>query len=72
MADLDNVNIYYGGEAYEVLGESLRNVKNEIYHVDNVKDIMNAAANSQNIYIIANYTAMFPLRDELISLQNSR
>lgn len=37
---------------------------------ENVKDLLEKAQKSKQIFIIANYTAMFPLQEELTKLSS--
>lgn len=58
-----NLTILYGGEASELLGELTGGIK-----VDNAHDVL--SYDNKLVFIIANYTAMFPLRDELIGMES--
>lgn len=66
IAGKDNIMIYYGGEAYSDIGRILNNNGIAAHRVGDAKDLISSAQNVKHIYIIANYTAMFPLREELL------
>lgn len=63
-----NLDVCFGGEAFDELAECFRTKKITANRVQNVKDLLEQSSKSKNIYIIANYTAMFPLHDELTKL----
>lgn len=68
LASLDMLDVYYGGEAAKDLEKVLRNKDIRAKRVENAKAVLKSDMQSKKVYIIANYTAMFPLRDELSSL----
>lgn len=68
LADLSNMNFYYGGEAGEDLQKRLKKAGINAQYVENAKDVLAYAKHSKQIYFVANYTAMFPLRSELIKI----
>lgn len=63
-----NLTVCYGGEAFDELAACFRTKNITATRVQNVKDLLEQSSHSKNIYIIANYTAMFPLHDELTKL----
>lgn len=71
IKDLDNSYIFYGGEAYEDLKEQLNYSGLTGKVVKNINELLNLTSGFKNIYIIANYTAMFPLKDELTQISNN-
>lgn len=68
LRGVSNLNIYYGGEASSELAKALKSKNIVAHRVENATDLLNSANHSKQIYIVANYTAMFPLRDELIKM----
>ena len=67
----DNMRVYYGGEAFSELSAALKDENVTAQRVQNIKELLSFADKSKDIYIIANYTAMFPLRDELVNLSSN-
>lgn len=63
-----NLSIYHGGEAYEALIKELLEQKIVSHRVEDVADLLSETKSSEYVYIVANYTAMFPLRDQLIKI----
>ena len=63
-----NLEVFYGGEAFDELANCFRTKKITSKRTENLKDLLAQAKHAKNIYIIANYTAMFPLHDELTKL----
>lgn len=63
-----NINIYFGGEAKDKLKTALS--KQNIYArcIENAKNFVDSCRGCSNLFIIANYTAVFVLRDELQKL----
>lgn len=68
LIDQKNLSVFYGGEASKDLNLAIGNKDLYAKKVENAQDLLGYAASADNIFIIANYTAMFPLRDELIKM----
>ncbi|MDO5329593.1 MAG: MurT ligase domain-containing protein [Coriobacteriia bacterium] len=69
LKNADSLKVFYGGDASERLESILNDNKLQPIHVENAQDVLNNSQNCENVYIIANYTAMFPLRDELMKME---
>ena len=65
-----NLDVLYGGEAFSDIAECFRTKNIPASRVENLKDLLEKASKSKHIYIIANYTAMFPLQEELTKLSS--
>lgn len=68
LKDMNFANIYYGGQAADTLGAALKKSDVIAHKVLDAQDVLETDKTAKKIYIIANYTAMFPLRDQLIKL----
>lgn len=71
LANFDSIQFYYGGEACRELQRCLNNSGIIAHRIETAKDLLESSKQCSNVYIIANYTAMFPLRDELIKLSGN-
>lgn len=68
LSGLDMLDVYYGGEAAEDLAVALMNANIIAHKVDTASEILQNDSHAKKIYIIANYTALSPLREEIASM----
>ncbi len=69
MSNLKNINVFYGGEAAEDLAVALMDANIVAHKVESASEILKADEDAKQVYIIANYTALSPLREELASMR---
>lgn len=70
LTEMEMLHVFYGGQAHEDLAIALMNANIIAHKVETAKEIFTSQPNAKKVFIVANYTALDVIRQELDSMSN--